>query len=115
VKGAPEDAAGDTLVSNILQGSSLTNFSAADGSGFLDVTGGDAGSIFGTQSFTNTFDTTGLSDFSLTSDFSTSSTDPDFGVSGSFTVKGNAIPEPFSLGILGLGLVAVGAARRWKI
>jgi hypothetical protein len=112
VKGVAEDASGDTLVSSILVGTSLSAFSAADGSGFLDVTGGDASGYFGTQSFANAFDTTGFSDFSLTSDFSTSSTDVNFGVSGSVTLKGNAVPEPFSLGILGLGLVAVGVTHR---
>jgi hypothetical protein len=112
VKGAAEDASGNTLISSILVGSSLSAFSAADGSGFLDVTGGDAGGYFSTHSFANAFDTTGFSDFSLTSDFSTSSTDADFGVSGSVTLKGNAVPEPHSLGILGLGLLAVGAAHR---
>jgi hypothetical protein len=111
VKGVAEDAAGDTLVSDLTNGS-LSTFTAADGNGFLDVTGGDAGAYFATQTFANAFDPTGFSDFTLTSDFSTSSTAGEFGVSGSVTLKGNAVPEPFSLGILGLGLVAVGVAHR---
>jgi hypothetical protein len=114
VTAAPEDGAGDTLVSNILVGTSLSNFSAADGSGFLDVSGGDAAAAFATQTFANSFNSTGFSDLSLTSDFSTSSTDTGdgFGVSGSATLKANAIPEPLSLGLLGIGLTAIGVLRR---
>jgi len=110
----PEDAAGDTLTSTIETGTSLSAFSAGDGNGFLDATGGPAETAFATQTFANAFSPTGFSDFSLTSDFTTGSAPNEFGVSGSATLKANtkAVPEPFSLSILGFGLVALGAARR---
>jgi hypothetical protein len=114
VNAAPEDALGETLVSQITTGVSLSNFAAGDGNGFLDVTGGDAAGAFATRTFANAFDTGGLSDLTLTSDFTLGSTVPGAGVSGSATIKANAVPEPLSVGVLGLGLAALGAIRRRK-
>ena len=111
---APEDAAGDTLISSITTGSSLSAFTAASGNGFLDVTGGDAGLAFATQTFANVYDTAngGFSDVTLTSDFTTGGAASPFQISGSATVKANAIPEPLSMAMLGIGLVGIGAVRR---
>jgi hypothetical protein len=109
--GSPANDLGDTLLSTT-PGGSLAFFKGGSGVGFLDVIGGDAAAAFATQTFVNPNSPTGYSDLSLTSDYSTSSTDPEFAVSGSATLKANAIPEPFSLAVLGIGLVAVGAVRR---
>jgi len=114
VKAAPEDGTGDTLVSTITNGASIGNYSAGDGNGFLDVTGGAAAGAFATRTFTNAFDTNGLSDLSLTSDFTVGSTVAGAGVSGSATLKANAVPEPFSLSVIGFGLAALAAFRHRK-
>jgi hypothetical protein len=109
-----QNAAGDTLVSTIPIGSSLSNFSDGFGSTFLDVTGGAAAAAFNTGTFANAFGTSGFSDQYLTSDFSSGSTVPGFGVSGSATLKANAsaIPEPISLSLLGMSMLGLGLARR---
>jgi hypothetical protein len=110
-----EDPAGDVLVSTLPAGTSLTSFAGGTGQGFLDVTGGPAAADFDTATFANPFDTTslhpGFSDMSFTSDFSIGA-GGDFGISGSATVKANAVPEPLSLGVLGIGLLALGSVRR---
>jgi hypothetical protein len=115
---APQTAgpAGDTLVSTIQTGTSLSAFSVALGSTFLDVAGGPAAGAFDTGTFANAFDVAngGFSDISLTSDFSSGSLAEGFGISGSATLKANAIPEPISLGLLGVGLLGLGMARRWR-
>jgi hypothetical protein len=114
VNAAPEDAAGDTLSSTITSGVSISNYSAGDGNGFLDAVGGPAAGDFGTRTFTNAFDTNGFSDLSLTSDFTVGSTVAGAGVSGSVTLKANAVPEPVSLSMIGFGLVALAGFRRRK-
>ena len=52
--GVPEDAAGDTLIST-LTGGSLRHFSAGDGNGFLDITGGAAASALATGDLCESF------------------------------------------------------------
>jgi hypothetical protein len=111
--GTPVDAANNTLDST-LSGGTLSTFTVGSGNGLLDVTGGPAGSAFATQTFADPSSPTGFADLSLTSDFSSGSTADGFGVSGSATVKANAqtVPEPFSLSVLGVGLLGLGMARR---
>jgi len=114
-KGGANDAAGNTLVSNLPANSSLTDFAAAGGNGWLDVSGGDAGSAYNTNTYTNAFDTTndvsGTSDLLLTSSFSTG-VSGDFPISGTENIKGNTIPEPATLAILGTGVIALGLFGR---
>lgn len=108
-----EDAFGDTLVSTIPAGNSLTAFAGGQGEGFLDATGGPAAPYLATRTFANAFDGGGFSDLTFTTDFSTSSTaGSDFTVSGSATLKANAVPEPLSLGVLAIGVLGLGVARR---
>lgn len=116
---ALENTTKDSLLATIPAGATLGNFKDAAGFAFLDVTGGPAGPYLATRTFANGFDAGGFSDESFSSDFSSSSTQgSDFGVSGSATIKANGsatpqtIPEPVSLGILGVGMLAVGVARR---
>jgi hypothetical protein len=114
--GAPQNPAGNTLISNLTTTGTIGAFTAGSGNGFLDVTGGDAAGNFDTNTFANAFDLGGYSDLTLTSDFTNGQGTSSDGlpVGGSATVKANAIPEPISLGLLGIGLLGLGMARRRK-
>jgi len=111
-----ENPSGAVLISTLPTGTSLTNFEGGTGQGFLDATGGPAGPDFATATFANPFDgistDPGFSDLIFTSDFSVGA-GADFPISGSATVKANAVPEPLSLGVLGVGLLALGSIR-WR-
>jgi hypothetical protein len=92
-----------------IAGGDLATVSAGDGSGFLDVdtTGtGLANSHFDTNSHPSG------QDFLLTSSFGTPSAPSNWPLSGTADVRGQAIPEPVSLGLLGLGMVGLGFLSR---
>ncbi len=100
-----------TLESTINQPGSLINIFSGSGNGFLDV------NTAGTGIANHNFDTNSIfgHDIGLTSSFSTISTGS-FGTSGSFAMRGQAIPEPGTLVLLGIGVVALGfvASRKSK-
>jgi hypothetical protein len=112
------DAAGDTLLATLPQGSSLTSFSAGSGFGFLDVVGGAVRNLFDTNTFGNAFDTAGggFSDLIFTSSFRTG-TGGDFPIGGTANLNANAVSpvpeaETYTLLMAGLGALGFVARRR---
>ena len=110
------DAAGDSLLATIPQGSSLTSFNAGSGFGFLDVVGGAARNFFDTNTFANAFDlgSRGFSDLIFTSSFRTG-TGGDFPIGGTANLNANAVspvPEPETYALMLAGLASVGWLSR---
>lgn len=103
----------------IASGTNLTtNQPSGNGTGYLDVTGGDAATFFDTDTFTDFMG--GTTDIQFNSSFSTSdcASTTDFPVCGSADVHsgtgggGVSVPEPSALGLMGLGLIGLGFATR---
>lgn len=76
------------------------------GSGLWDVVGGLAQPLLDTNTKTDG------ADFSFTNSFTNFPTQSIFFATGSGTFQGNSIPEPGSMALVGLGLLAAGALRR---
>ncbi|MCC2614900.1 PEP-CTERM sorting domain-containing protein [Aestuariibacter halophilus] len=96
--------------SNLLTGTGIALGSGSDqgtGSGVLDVIGGLAMGNFDT----NTQAAGG--DLTLTSSFQPTDGAPGL-LNGTFDLKGNSIPEPSGLALMGLGLLAFGSLARRK-
>jgi len=112
--GAVNNAAGDTLETQIV--GTLTNFTfgTTTTNSFIDITGGDAGAYYNTNALTNPsnpFDPN--SDVYYSAQFSTGATS-NYPVSGSANIKANsAVPvsEPAALGVLTVGLIGLASAR----
>lgn len=98
-----------TLVSTgTLLGSSISG----TGIGLLSVTGaGLVDSYFDTNTHT-AFGTGNLADWELNSSFNNTTSPFIMGTHGTANISGNAIPEPATLGLLGLGLLGLGLGRR---
>ena len=110
---AIEGPGSTTLSAALPPGDSASNIvHAASGFGYLDVTGGPAGASFHTGTFANPSDPGGFSDMSFTSDFSNAPTGSDFPITGSATLKANAVPEPMSAALLGFGVLTLAFVYR---
>lgn len=98
-----------TLVSTgALLGSSISG----TGIGLLSVTGaGMVDSYFDTNTHT-AFGTGNLADWEINSSFNNTASPFIMGTHGTANISGNAIPEPATLGLLGLGLLGLGLGRR---
>jgi hypothetical protein len=111
------------FVSGVLAGDTETTYLstynnasiAGNGSGFLDVTGGSAASLFDTNSLVD--QNGNMRDMFATitfDDVNGAASDLGWTVKSSGQISGNVIPEPGSLALVALALLGAGAALRRK-
>lgn len=117
-----QNASGDTgtlIATTDFPGNFLSSQFQGHGTGLLDVTGGDAMSIFDSNTFVDNLN--GLADIQFISDFSPNTCEgtlapSPYTICGSATAKSVAVavPEPNALGMTGLGLGGLALLLIWR-
>jgi hypothetical protein len=115
----PVNGVGTLIATTSFPSSFLSDQFQGNGNGLLDVTGGDAQSIFDSNTFVDNL--LGFADIQFISDFSPNTCEgtrapSPYNICGSATAKSVAVPEPNALGMMGLGLAGLAwlSTRRRK-
>ena len=101
-----------TLFSTISTGDPLnpgSSSNASGGVGMFDVVGGLAAGNFDTNTIASS---NGFADFAFSSSFYFQGALVDFPIVGTGELTGNSVPEPATLGLMGIGLIGLGAMAR---
>jgi len=109
------------IITGTQQGTGLTSIqSSGTSTVYLDFVGGSALSLFGQNTFTNSFNNQladglyqGSANSGQCAQYFISASSP-FQICGSNNLSTNVIPEPFTLSLFGAGLAGVAAVRRRK-